>query len=588
MSLKNRKVSNYCTIRLRWTKSQIPNVKQISKMWLRCLLYGLATRIVLRRGKKVLKKTNNHKRLTIQAATSYTDYRKTTILLGFCQIITRIMLVLAITSFSFLSSKDIRISGANRAEYWVFTDDRLDSLNYKEHLTEKLKLSVSYKDLTLKGVFFFWDPSVAIPGELQYFDYTAQYRKDPVNILYGTYYTTFGRGLCLNQFLDEDFNNDNSLYGLKADFKFLNSRLTLLTGKPRNIFFEELAYSIRNDTTDQIRGTNFETKLPPLLNTKVTLGGRYVRINRISDLTPKAFTELFGGNVGLAIGPWESYLEYGRQWGTKPVVGGRSKGEGMIFTTGLALPGLGISCQYVDYDNIGFGGFGYRYNEPPTPIKSGISVNRGIDEIGYGVSFVVSPFEFASLELENNKVTTHDDNLNKLEQTISINDDMDGVFEQTIKIITHPSFDLEITGGIERLVKQGIELPIEKKIETKPYIELTYDFGPLFVEAGYEHNLVSSDTSDYYDHAVAFSLGKPELFVLSVRYERRNRVPEWLISKLGEDRAWPMLELSLDLTHRHNLRLRAGAEKGGLVCSGGVCRFEEPFRGVKLVLTSIF
>jgi len=499
---------------------------------------------------------------------------------------------LLLLTLSFCFAVNVRITGANHAEYWVFVDDRLDSLNYKEHFTEKLKLSVNYKDITLKGVFFLWDPSVAVPGEMQYIDYTAQYKKDPVSILYGRYYTTFGRGLCLNQFLDEDFNNDNSLYGLKADIKFLNSQLTLLTGTPRNIFFEELAYSVKNDTTDQIRGANFETKLWPIFKTKVNIvtaiGGRYVRINRVSDLTPKAFTELFGGDINLKIGPWENYFEYARHWGTEPVVGGRLKGEGIIFTTGLALPGFGLSCQYVDYDDIGFGGAGYRYNEPPTPIKSGISVNRGIDEVGYGVSLVTSPIDFFSLEVDNNKVSTHDASLGSIEEIITLNSNMDGVLEQTAKLITHPNFDMEITLGVERVIKQGIELPIQKKTETKPYLDFTYDFGIFFIEAGYEHNLVSSDTSDYYDHAISFSLGKPEMFVLSVRYERRNRVPGWLIPKLGEETSWPMLELSLDLSRRHNLRLRVGAEKGGLVCSGGVCRFEEPFRGVKMVLTSIF
>jgi hypothetical protein len=500
--------------------------------------------------------------------------------------------LLLLTVCSLLAAADIRISGANHAEYWVFVDNQLDSLNYKEHLTEKLKLKLNYKDIMVKGVFFFWDPSIAVPGSLQYSDFTAQYRKDPVSVVYGTYYPTFGRGLVLNQFLDEDFNNDNSLFGLKVDLKFFNSRLTLLTGRPRNIFFEELAYSVKNDTTDQIRGANFETKVPlckKRVNIVTTFAGRYVRVNRVSDITPQAFSELFGGNIGLIIGPWENYFEYGRQWGTQPVVGGRLKGEGFLFTTGLAISGLGISCQYIDYKDIGFGGPGYRYNEPPTPIKSGVSVNRGIDEIGYGTTIIASPFDFISLELSNNKISTHDASMDMFEELINLDDDMDGVFEQIAKITTHPSFDMEITVGIERVIKQGIELPIQEKIETKPYIDLTYDFGSFFVDLGYEHNLVSSDTSDYYDHAASLSVGKPEMFVLSVRYERRSRVPpDWLIPKLGEGRSWPMVELSLDLTRRHNLRVRVGAEKGGLVCSGGVCRFEEPFRGVKLVLTSMF
>ena len=177
-------------------------------------------------------------------------------------------------SFVFLFAKDIRISGSNHAEYWVFTE------TYQEHLEDKLKLSLNYGDITLRGILFLWNPSLSTQDKLHYFDYAASYSKDPVNILYGTYYTTFGRGLALNAFLDEDFRVDNSLYGLKTDFKYFNSHLTLLSGKPRNIFFEDNKYKIKNDTTDQIRGINFKTKLIPL----TTLGARYVRINRLTDL----------------------------------------------------------------------------------------------------------------------------------------------------------------------------------------------------------------------------------------------------------------------------------------------------------------
>jgi len=36
------------------------------------------------------------------------------------------------------------------------------------------------------------------------------------------------------------------------------------------------------------------------------------------------------------------------------------------------------------------------------------------------------------------------------------------------------------------------------------------------------------------------------------------------------------------------LRVRIGAERGGYTCSGGVCRFESPFRGAKVQLISSF
>lgn len=469
-----------------------------------------------------------------------------------------------------MKADDIKISGANRAEYWLFVDKDLDSLNYKEHLEDKLKLSVSYKDITLRGVLFLWNPSLSVRKKLNYFDYTATYQKDPVNLLYGRFYTTFGRGLVLNQFLDEDFRNDNSLYGIKGDIKYFNSQLTLLSGQPRNIFFEENEYKIKNDTTDQIRGANFETNLIP----KTTLGGRYVRVNRTVDLTPKAFTELYGGNIGLTCGPFESYFEYARQWGCHQVIGGRLKGTGLFFSAGFAITGLGISFQYLDYDTIGFGGPGYRYNEPPTPIKSGISVNRGIDEKGFGGTVVTTPIDMITGEFSYNEVKT--------------DDKRNGVTEGIIKLISHPKDNTELTGGIERIDKDSIELGITEKIEFKPYLDATYDFGWIYVEAGYEHNFISADTSDYYEYAISFAIGKAEAFVLSLRYERRNRIPKWLVNKLGDETNWPMAELSLDLTNRHSLRIRVGAEKGGLVCSGGVCRFEAPFKGVKMVLTSIF
>lgn len=484
---------------------------------------------------------------------------------------------------SSLSAQELQFSGGNSGEYWLFIDKTLDSTNYKDHLIDKLKLSLNYSDLTLRGAFFIWHPSLPNPHRLQYIDYAVQYNNEPIDIMYGTFYTTFGRGLALNQYLDEDFRTDNSIYGLKANFKYFNSELTLLGGKPRNIFFEENIYKITNDSTDQIRGLDITTDLLP----KVNLGARYVRYNRKIDLTPKAFTELLGFNIGTSIGPYQAYLEYAYRLGCYAGLGGRLSGNGLLFTSNLSFSGLGITFQIINYDTIGFG-TGYRYNEPPTPIKSGISVNRGTDEIGYGLAVNYSPLDNLNIELNQNKITTHDLSYNKIKQIFYTNDNMGGVNEQIIKVKSAINENLELTGGVERTVKQKIELPIDKKIETKPYLDATYNLGEFFVEGEYEHNFINSDTSRYFDHALSISIGKSELFQFTLRYERRNRIPGWLINKLGTEKSWPMAELSLDLSNKHNLRIRIGSEKGGLVCSGGVCRFEEPFKGVKVVLTSLF
>ncbi len=63
-------------------------------------------------------------------------------------------------------------------------------------------------------------------------------------------------------------------------------------------------------------------------------------------------------------------------------------------------------------------------------------------------------------------------------------------------------------------------------------------------------------------------------------------VPGGLLA--GEGRYWPSVEFTMDIKTRHQARLFVGHERGGLRCSGGSCRQVNPFKGVKLTLTSQF
>lgn len=489
----------------------------------------------------------------------------------------RAMILLAIFSFICGQPAEFQISGSNYFEYWLFyypphDDSLMIDSTYQEHLEEKLKVIASYGNITVKGVFFLWDPSLFINRGYNYFDYSFDYRKDPVNLILGRYYTTLGRGLCLNQYLDEDFRVDNSLKGIKGGLNFYHQHLTLLSGRTRNLFFEQNAYKIITDTviSDQIRAVNWETDLIP----GCQLASRYVRVNRRDDLTPKAFTELYGGDININYKFLETYVEYAQLLGCQPVIGGRITGSGLYASLGFARPGFGAAFQYMDYDSLDVGGAGYRYNEPPTPIKSGISVNRGNDEKGFGGMMVCSPLKNITGELNYSQLKTHD------RQT--------GVEEAVIKISIHHREKLELTGNLEYQVKNKIEFPIREKTELKPNINITYDLGSFYLEGELEQNNIQADTSSYRDQSVLCSIGKAEIFALTLRYEHRNRVPEWLVDKISSETNWPLAELNLQLTHRHALRVRIGAEKGGLVCMGGICRWEAPFKGIKIVFTSMF
>ena len=71
---------------------------------------------------------------------------------------------------------------------------------------------------------------------------------------------------------------------------------------------------------------------------------------------------------------------------------------------------------------------------------------------------------------------------------------------------------------------------------------------------------------------------------LSGRWEIRDT--EVLLESEGTE--WKVAEIRWDISNDHTLHAFAGSEKGGLICTGGVCRIEEPFEGFKINLLSRF
>ena len=62
----------------------------------------------------------------------------------------------------------------------------------------------------------------------------------------------------------------------------------------------------------------------------------------------------------------------------------------------------------------------------------------------------------------------------------------------------------------------------------------------------------------------------------------------WLGFIGGGGLYWPSAEVVVDFYERHQMRLFYGYERGGLRCTGGVCRVVNPFKGAKIIFTSYF
>jgi Family of unknown function (DUF6029) len=470
------------------------------------------------------------------------------------------------------------ISGSNRAEVWVFKKD------YAINWEDKIDVLLKYRYFSGELGMFWFEPSkpwVDPRKPLHYFDYTLTYAPEKFEILVGKYYEAFGRGLVFRTYLDQDFRHDKSMTGVH----FLghlpyNTDIILLGGKLRDVFFQENTYQILNiqDSSDQVYGADVTTQ--PF--TFIGAGGRYLRVNRNSDPTPKAFNELFGADLKATIGPIDLYAEGANRWGTKPGIGGPDRDNISYYLSGSgAFTGFGLVAEFLDYNGIGFPAGIYHYNDPPTPIRSGVAINRGVDEVGFGIGANGSPSSSIFLEGSYAQLKTHDKS-SAVQEVIG-----KGKYEpEKLPILAQ--------AGFESMHQKKIEAGTAVRNYEKPNLDFTYTFGgqdlELELELAWVYE-VPEDTIEYpkplHYHEPGFTLsygvGQGLIFAFGWQFADQDSLKRYDYAK-----SWLVLEVAWSINENNILRVRIGSERGGYTCSGGVCRYEAPFTGIKASLVSKF
>lgn len=484
---------------------------------------------------------------------------------------------------SFASAAEFTIQGVNRAELWAAQD------SWATQLENKMDLNLRYADLRGELGLFLYEPSKPwneLRKPLRLFDYTVAYSPKQLELLYGKFYQTFGKGLALRAYSDDDFRHYKSLHGLKGAARLpLSTELVLLGGRLRDIFFQENTYKILNavDTTDQVMGADLSSRPLRWTGTEWTegnagLGGRYVRVNSERDITAKAFTEFIGGNASAAVGPAELYFEACRRLGTKPGIGGRDKGFGYYLSATAAVAGYSLLAEVMDYDRLSYPEAAYHYGDPPTPIKSGVAIDRGVDEKGFSLTLTGTPLSPLYLEANYGRLYRHKDKGT-------------GVAEWEGKARYSLGTDWTFEAKFNHMVQENIELHVAGRATDKPTIHINYLLGQNTLALEAEYNFVKEDTGNmavpwrYHETAVALSYGLGEALLFTLGWQG---VDMKLDRRYNGQRSWPMFETVWSVNQRNMLRVRLGAERGGYTCSGGVCRFESPFRGAKIQLISRF
>lgn len=485
--------------------------------------------------------------------------------------IKKINTFLLIFSFFYLYSqeetsieKKINISGEGKGEYWFWTKND-PSLKLSDHLESKIRLVLNYENIYLRAGIFLYQPSLPKKSLKEYY-YNFEYSTSKFEFLVGNFYQVFGRGLTFRSYLDEKLRYDKVLFGAKAAIHILKSDITIFVGKMKNIIFQENKYQYENDTTDQLRGGEIIFYPSPTFE----IGGRYVRLNKEKDIKPQAFTEIFGPSISLNYKFLDIYYEVSKKLSTREAIGGRKKGIGHFLATSFTFSGFGLTLEGMKYDSIDFGGEGYRYNDVPTPIKEGISINRGKDEKGFGISVNLSPFDFLSYECSYGYLQT-----NKKDNFIK---------EITNKISFRKNNYFTNIFNFEYSKKRGIliKIPVSEDFKFNNEIKLTIENHTLGL--GIPFSFISDEPLKYKDYGLILEYEYNPYFILSVSYKRTTKK----VPRYDYEDKWLLGELVFFITQNIYFNIRAGQERGGYICYGGVCRYEPPFSGIKTLLQISF
>jgi hypothetical protein len=396
----------------------------------------------------------------------------------------------------------------------------------------------------------------------------------------GDFQAVLGKGLVLNCVEERRTGTDRDLEG--ADFSAgLGDLLELrvLGGWLRE-------YAVR-DTSRMVAGGQVGIGILRGLR----IGAVYLRSNAAlqgqAGVLGMPVEEIFGGTARAGFGPLEAYAEfdvrhtYGRLvdatagWTEADDI----KGQAGFASVSLALPGLGLALEAKDYRDFNAG-----FNAPPPANRDGGLLNAGYDEQGFQAEATASPWSGLTV------IANHSWARSRHEYRWAYLPQFPG---DSLGRFKWRDYYLEAKWQAGAGLSLGAEARARLERNLQPDIKLRYFRGGS-AEATFTYGQSRSATfgfgadqfrNHYIDRDLEFysltaqakwsPLGLASIFgeaeLCTKRLPEYDDQKRW--GEAGIDLAWGQ--------DRYHLKLSAGQTKGGLVCSGGFCRYEPSFRGLK-------
>ena len=462
-----------------------------------------------------------------------------------------------------------RINGTNTFLYRSFDEGFLAKNPFgnqdKWELYNRLVLNLSSGPV-LVGLQFDIDCFDLREGDQRLEKRYLEYRSRRVDATLGDFFSSFGRGTALSVAKTHELYGlenqvDNSIDGGRVKYRSGRLQAEALVGE---ICDKEL------DTTDSIRGASATYKPAGWLR----LGGSAVHGEMEADSLD---ADLLGLRVELlGLGDVaDVYYEYTDLTASAPFSNGAEQGRAAYLEGSLYVGDLSLTAEYKDLQN-----FFFKYSTPPLMEEENMELladyfaryPEDLEAFRLRADYTTPPglLLFCVIAHFNEKATRHP-------SYFRYNRDIDHYY-----FGAEHSFDngahFHALWGRRTEDSSGYYLQFNGPV-THFAGELTVPLPARFaLETEYRHSQLDGDFVEFSRNKLSLSFSRSQMFVLTGVWESSDLPGEVFFA--GKENFY-YGQLEIKLLKAHLLRLFFGETRGGIKCSGGVCKYVPAFRGVR-------
>ncbi|MDX9758154.1 MAG: DUF6029 family protein [Bacteroidota bacterium] len=487
----------------------------------------------------------------------------------------------------------------------------------KEYIENQTNVRLFWEDFTLGFEYLYDDPPEFGPRVNEVRKRYIEFSRKGLELRAGDFYTLYGKGLAMNLFENRGINYDTRLDGLRGSYRNDFVHAIFAAGKMR--YYDLLnaerieSYSVKSGHLE-ITPVDFFRLGGSIVGVEGELPSAF-GIDRVHADIPEFMASLRGAGFELFVQQaWKraSFL--------RPVAGGgftsgASDGSGLYGSLSYTADfGLGVTMEYKDYRFDDVREHDREANRPSRmlPMQNPpivhkehsftlLSRNPHVvdfnDEIGFQVDVFYALTPEIMLNLNGAMASRHSGYLERngflvtYERETAFLPTLDEKFSPFWELYGEVEWYFDGSSYLRAAFNRRYDAPYEaglahQQSSTTIPLRIEYMLDEEYSIAGsfeqqFFHDSFSRETPEYYNQYVALTFARAAHWSATVRMEYTTDTAD----PSGRD-FWRTVEFAYRLGNEHLATISYGTERGGLVCTSGICREILPFDGIRLSLLS--